>query len=241
MHRAAEPGRVLDVQVVEGLEIDQVGVRRVLPLVGHRAAGRLRAGLEAVEHPLLERLELAHLGRPDVPDRPGLGRDHVRGVAGVGEDAVDALVGLDVLAQRGDVHVAEDGGVEGVAALVGRGGGVGGLALVAHVALLDRDRVHAAQVGTRRVDHHRRVDALEGALLGHEDLAAAPFLGRRAQDQHPPARLLGERGGGQPGPEPGGADDVVAAGVADDRQGVVLAQHRDRRARTTRPGPRTRS
>ena len=50
--------------------------------------------------------------------RLGAGRDDVGLVAAVGEDAVDALVRADVLAQGGDVHVAEHGGVEGVAALL---------------------------------------------------------------------------------------------------------------------------
>ena len=48
-----------------------------------------------------------------------------------------------------------------------------------------------------------------------------------------PPELVGQRGGGQAGAEAGGGDDVVAAGVADAGQGVVLAQHGDRRARRT--------
>ena len=40
---------------------------------------------------------------------------------------------------------------------------------------------------------------------------------------HPAAELVGQRGGGQPGAEAGGGDDVVPAGVADAGQGVVLA------------------
>ena len=46
--------------------------------------------------------------------------------------------GQDVLAQRGDVDVAEHGGVERVAALLGRGGRVGCGAGVGDQALLDR-------------------------------------------------------------------------------------------------------
>ena len=100
--------------------------------------------------------------------------------------------------------------------------------------------VMRAQVGAGGVHHHRRVDAVEGALLDHEDLAAAALLGRGAQDHDPPAELVGEGRGGEPGAEPGGGDDVVAAGVADAREGVVLAEDGDGRAPRSRPGPRRR-
>ena len=92
------------------------------------------------------------------------------------------------------------------------------------------------QVVTGGVDHHGGVDALEGAPLGEEHLAAAALLGRRAEHDHPAAELVGERGRGEPGAEPGGADDVVPAGVADLREGVVLAEHRDGRAVGAGPG-----
>jgi hypothetical protein len=39
-------------------------------------------------------------------------------------------------------------------------------------------------LGRPRVDHHGGVDAVEGAPLEHEDLAAAALLGRRAQHPH---------------------------------------------------------
>ena len=103
-----------------------------------------------------------------------------------------ALVGLDVLAQRGDGVVAEHGGVEGVATLVREGGGVGLLAVVVGVEGVDGDHVHARQVLAGRVDHHRRVDAVEGAPLGEEHLAAAALLGRRAEHDDPAAELVGQ-------------------------------------------------
>ncbi len=148
----------------------------------------------------------------------------------VREDPVHALVGADVLSQRGHRVVPEHRGVEGVAAPVREGGGVRGLARVGGRELLDRDHVHASQVEAGRVDHERGVDALERAPAGEQDLPAASLLGRRAHHDHPSAQLLGQRRGGQAGAEAGGGDDVVPAGVPDPGQRVVLAQHRDRRA-----------
>ena len=104
------------------------------------------------------------------------------------EHAVDPLVGQDVLPQGGDVEVAEHGGVEGVATPVREGRGVGGLAGVGGDELLDGDHLHAGQVVAGRVHHQGGVDAVEGALAGHEDLAAAALLGRRAEHDAPGRR-----------------------------------------------------
>ena len=134
-----------------------------------------------------------------------------------------------MLAESGDGVVAEDGGVEGVAAQVRVGGRVRLLSEVLDLPRGDGDGAHLGQIDVRRVDHHRRVDSLEGPGLGHEDLAAASLLTRRAHDHDPSAGGVGEGGGGQAGPEPGGGDDVVAAAVPDAGQGVVLAEHGDRR------------
>ena len=100
----------------------------------------------------------------------------------VGEHAVDALLGADVLAQRGDVVVAEHGGIEGVAALVRRCRGVGRPSLVLDVEGVDRDGLHPAEIVVGRVDHHRGVDVVECAAADHELLAAAALLRRRAED-----------------------------------------------------------
>jgi hypothetical protein len=141
--------------------------------------------------------------------------------------SVDALVGPDVLAQRGDVAVAEHGGVERVAALVGCGGGVGRPTVVLHVDRVDGDRLHPPQVVVGRVHHHGGVDRVEGAAADHELLAATALLGRRPQDGEGAAQRLGDGGRRQPGTESGRGDDVVAAGVADPGKGVVLAAHGD--------------
>ncbi len=97
--------------------------------------------------------------------------------------------------------------------------------VVDHPGLVHRDGVDAGEVGARRVDHERGVDAVEGPGCGEVDLAATALLGRRAEDGEASAQLLGDRGRGEPGAEAGRADDVVAAGVPDLGQRVVLAQH----------------
>ena len=155
---------------------------RFSPLVGHLAAGRVGAGLEAREHTWLQCIEAIEVRGTDVPLRGGVLRDDVRLVAAVGEDAVDPLVRSDVLAKRGHVHVPEHGGVERVPSLVREGRGVGRLTVVLGPDLLDGDGVHRREVGAGRVHHHRRVDAVERAVVGHANLASPTLLGRRAQD-----------------------------------------------------------
>ena len=143
---------------------------------------------------------------------------------------MDPVGGRDVLAEGGHRVVAEDGGVEGVAALLGGGGGVGGPAEVLDLVGGDGDDLGLDEVDAGGVDDQGRVDAVEGAPVAQEDLAPAALLGRRADDVEPAAGLGDDGGRGQGRPQAGGGDDVVAAAVADAGQGVVLAEHRD-------PGP----
>jgi hypothetical protein len=159
----------------------------------------------------------------------GTGGDDVGLVAALGEDAVDALLGADVLPQRSDVDVAQHRRIEGVAALVRERSRVGGLARVRGGHLLHGDHVHASHVEAGGVDHERGVDPVERAALRHLDLAAAPLLGRRAEHHDAPSRLCRDRRSREARAQPGGGDDVVPAAVPDAGQRVVLAQHRDRR------------
>lgn len=145
---------------------------------------------------------------------------------------MDPLVGGDVLAQRSDGVVPEDGGVEGIAAQLGMGGCVGRLAVIGHRQLLDRNGIHRLDVGRRGVHHHRCVDPLKRPGVDHGDLAATALLGGRAEDHQVAVEFVDHRCCGQAGTQAGGGDDVVAAGVTDTGQGVVLADHRHRGARS---------
>ena len=212
----------------QGPVVDHVGVDRIDPLDVDLAPGGDGGAGEAGRHPLLEGLEGVDRGRTHVPLGRGGGRHHVGLGSAVGEDAVDALVVADVLAQGGHRVVAQHGRVQGVAAHLRGGGGVGGGAGVAGPEALDSDGVEGAQLVVGRVDHHGRAHAGESAPADHDLLAAAPLLGRGPHQRQGAPYGGRHRGCGQPGPQPGRGDDVVAAGVADVGQGVVLAQHRHR-------------
>ena len=77
------------------------------------------------------------------------------------------------------------------------------------------------------VHHHGRADAVKGPSLQQVLFATAAFLRRGADNADASPQLVGQNGRGQPGTQSGGGDDVVAAGMPDLGQGVVLADHRN--------------
>ncbi len=82
------------------------------------------------------------------------------------------------------------------------------------------------------MDHHRRVYTVEDAGIEHGDLAAAALFGRRADDPHRESEILGAAQERDAGPHRRGGDQIVAAGVTDFGQRVVLsADAEDHRAR----------
>ncbi len=87
----------------------------------------------------------------------------------------------------------------------------------------------------RGVHHQRRVHAGEGSAVEHEDLAAAAFFGRGAEDRQRDAELVDERRERERGADRARGDDVVAARVTDDGQRVVLGADRD--VQRTAPDP----
>jgi hypothetical protein len=71
------------------------------------------------------------------------------------------------------------------------------------------------------------LQSVERALLEHHGLAAKVLLAGRAEHLDRDAEVVGHRGEQQSGGHRGGRDDVVAAGVADARQRVVLGEQAD--------------
>jgi hypothetical protein len=79
----------------------------------------------------------------------------------------------------------------------------------------------------RRVHHHRRVDTVERAALEEVDLPATALLGRRADDMHGQAEIVGERRECETRTGGRRRDHIVPARVADPRQCVVFGADRD--------------
>src|SRR5947207_4557674 len=81
------------------------------------------------------------------------------------------------------------------------------------------------------MEHHRRIDFLEDARIDQPDLSAATFLGRRTDDEHPPAQAIERVGQRNPGPRRGRRNQVVAAAVAEATKRVVFREERNCRPR----------
>ena len=88
------------------------------------------------------------------------------------------------------------------------------------------------QVASPRVSHQACRDILVGASVDEKQLAAAALLGGRAQQAHPSwaARLLESSHGAQEACKGATGNQVVAAGVADAWQRVVLGVEDDEAA-----------
>ncbi len=89
------------------------------------------------------------------------------------------------------------------------------------------------QVITIGVDHDGGVDAVERSVAGQQLLAGVPLLRGCPEEDDCAVQPVPDPGERQESTHPGGGDDVVAAGMPDPREGVVLAEHGDRR-----PAPR---
>ena len=142
----------------------------------------------------------------------------------------------ELLAEQAEGHLGDRHRVEGVDPLPGGGRGMGLLAFEEDVEVGHGEAGAGQALDRPGVDHHGGVDVLEGAAVQHEDFAAAPLLGGRAEHPHLQAYVVGHRGQGQPGPHGARRDDVVAAGVAHVGQRVVLGAHGDDQVAVTRPG-----
>ena len=95
-------------------------------------------------------------------------------------------------------------------------------------------------VAVARVVEQGGVETFEQAVVDHDLLAAAPFLGRRAEEDDLAGELVGEGGQRDRRPDPGCGHGVVAAAVAEPGQRVVFGEDPDPRtitAATTAEGP----
>ncbi len=216
---AAGDGHVVDEVLVAGARLDI-----------DRDAARQRRAARAALHDRADPGQLREVeGAHGELTRGALG-DDVHGLAAVLDVAVHAHAVAEVDPLGVDQVECLHTGSERTRAVPGGDRRVGRLAVKDHVDPHRRERVVRDEIPIERVEHHGRVHPLEDAGVDELDLAAAPLLGRGADELDRAgegAALLGER---EERAERAARDEVVTTRVADLGERVVLREDRDARA-----------
>ena len=187
--------------------------------------------MEDLLDPLGDLLEGLEVLRAHHDGQLGAFGDDVGDLAAVGDDGVEAVHGEHLLAQQADAGQGQGGGVQGVAAHEGLGGGVS-----RHAVEDDAQAAHAepglvGDVVGVGVGLDGGVDAVEHAAHGEDLLGGRVLLGGRGLQDDATGQGAGARAGqggqGEEGAHGVGAHDVVAAAVADTGESIVLGEDRD--------------
>ena len=156
-------------------------VRREL-LVRHGAARGQGTGLEAGAHTHLERRQPVDGARAGHEPPAHRGGDHVGRATAPGDHPVHLVARGELLAEQAEGHLGDRHRIERVHPFPGGGRGMGLLALEEDVEVGHGEAGAGQTLDRPGVDHHGGVDAVEGATVQHEDFAATPLLGGRAED-----------------------------------------------------------
>ena len=207
-------------------------ISRVAPVTCRRA-------LRDLSYPLYNLAQILAVTRAEHEVCCGeVGNDVGRSPA-VRDDAVDTRVITQVLPEGVNTREKMNDGVEGIDAVMGRNGGVGRLAVVGEPVadhreaptFLDGDRIGNHGAIGRRMRRKRDVHIAERARVNHADLSAAALFRRRAKHLYAAGEARHKCLECESRADVGDGDQVVAAAVADLRQGIVFGQERDRWAR----------
>ena len=144
----------------------------------------------------------------------GLFRDDIHRLTAVGDDPVDPRAIAKMQPRGVDALKGLDHRRERARARPWRRRRVGGVSVEREPQMACGERGKSGELAVHRMRHHRNVDAFEHALFKQDDLAAAAFLGRRAENHDASGQLAAHRGEAREGRKRGGADEVVAAGMA---------------------------
>ena len=157
-------------------------------------------------------------------------RDDVRRRAALADDPVDAGVGRSCWRHRPTELNSRIIASSAFLPFHGSDDGVRLEAVEDDVDVLRRERVALDVAAVARVVQQRGVEALEQAVVDHDLLAAAPLLGRRAEEHDLAGQLVGDRRQRDRRADPRRGHRVVAAAVAEPGQRVVLGEDPDPRA-----------
>ena len=222
----AHPGGQQGAVVADGDLVAVLGGEDLNARAGHEGGA-----VEDLLDPLGDLLEGLEVLRAHHDGQLGALGDDVGDLAAVGDDGVEAVHGEHLLAQQADAGQGQGGGVQGVAAHEGLGGGVG-----RHAVEDDAQAAHAqpglvGDVVGVGVGLDGGVDAVEHAAHGQDLLGGRVLLGGRGLQDDAAGQGAGAGASqgrqGEEGAHGVGAHDVVSAAVADAGQGVVLGEDGD--------------
>ena len=165
-----------------------------------------------------------------VEEHLGVLGDHVGSLAATRHHAVHAVGRRHLLAVHRDPGVHQVYGVQRVATHERLRRRVRGDPGERGPQLAPAEEHLVGDVVGEGVHHERGVDVVERAVPRHQLLAGPALLGGSAEPDHSARQPVLHPREREEGSHPGHRDDVVAAGVADARQRVVLRQDRDRGA-----------
>jgi thiamine biosynthesis lipoprotein len=154
-------------------------------------------------------------------------RDDVDRLTAVGDKAVDANAVPEVDALAIDQSERVEAGGQSAAPCVGGKGGVRGRPAEVQRQPEGSERRVRQQVAVEWVEHHRRIDAVEGPGPDHFDLASPSLLGRRSKKHHLPPVRVGNGRGRDERAHGAGSDEIVPAGVPHPRKRVVFRKNGD--------------
>ena len=219
---AAECFGVFRVEVEQRRVGTDCRIRFLVELNFHSASGRVGGTFGAALNDLGALPHISDGATAHVPHELGASRDNVRRAATFGDNTVNLLPWLHLLAGESDGVEGEGCRVECVDALFWGVGCVRVATGEGCVRVRAGQRQHRVLVFWTGVDHERGVQAIEGAFAQHGDLAALVLFGGGAEQSQGDAELVDERYEGCECTECGGGDDVVPTGVADFGEGVVF-------------------
>ena len=192
------------------------------PATAEQLPRHLARPLGALHRPLRHRLSDGHRRRAEIVFQRRISRNDIGRFPAILNDPVNKAARFRKLPQHVDRDKRIDRGIQCAPAFL-RMTGVRVFAKEFKFQRHQRIGSAAQPVFRAGVDHHRSVEIVEAALLGHPHLAAEVFLSRRPDHPDFPAQLIDHRFISAARQHADRRDQIVAAPVADLRQRVVFA------------------
>lgn len=161
-----------------------------------------------------------------------MSRDDIRPITSLFENTMNSLMWSDLLSQHRNSIVRKTNRIQGIDAVPRLHGSVRSLArkgnapldISQHLYCRNTRNISGQEILRARVRHQTRRCALVGSILDENHLSAAALFRRRSQQTHATGSLglLECRSCAEEAGKASRGNEVVATGVSNARQGVVL-------------------